>query len=85
MKENDTSQHTEIPEPASLDEKRAERCASIEELIEKSSLGTPAAKALRRRTPKEVAEQILSRARELEGTPDATVTPITSKKPKKRK
>lgn len=37
---------------------------TIEELIERSSLGTPGAKALRARTPPEVAEAIVARAGE---------------------
>lgn len=44
---------------------------SIEELIEQSSLGAPGAKALRTRTPPEVARAIVQRSKELdeEGQP----------------
>lgn len=35
------------------------RALRVEELIEQSSLGTPGAKALRRRTPREVVERIM--------------------------
>lgn len=78
---------TDASQPISLANKRKERDASIRDLIEKSSLGTPAAKVIRSLTPQEVVESILARARELAGTPDATVTPLvrkeTGKKPHK--
>lgn len=38
---------------------------TIEELIEASSLGTPAAKALRARTPKALTDKVLKKARSL--------------------
>jgi hypothetical protein len=38
---------------------------SIEELIERSSLGTPAAKAARASVPEEVAQRVVHRAQEI--------------------
>lgn len=43
---------------------RAGEDRSIEELIEASSLGTPEAKALRSRTPREVVDRIMERVAE---------------------
>lgn len=42
------------------------RIQSIEELIERSSLGTPEAKALRAQAPKEAVEAVLRRVDELD-------------------
>ncbi len=38
---------------------------SIEDLIEASSLGTPDAKAMRERTPRDVAQRVVARSHEL--------------------
>jgi hypothetical protein len=45
---------------------RGESHEGIRNLIERSSLGTPGAKALRDRTPDEIAGQIVARSKELD-------------------
>lgn len=45
---------------------KAPEPGSIEELIERSSLGTPEALAIRRRAPRAIVERVLARAREID-------------------
>lgn len=71
-------------EPVSLDDVRKRKDAEFKRLLEQSSLGSPAAKAIRSRTSQELVEQGLARVRKLEGREDAPVLPFKKKRSKRK-